>query len=75
MLEASMNNSGTHLVTMYGSDENFPNIQQFEVEVNLRSHSFPFDSERETDLSAFKNNSDFITPNCALYYFKLPTAC
>lgn len=56
-----MNNSSAYLIAMYRSNENFSNVQQFKVEVNLWSHSFPFDSERQTDLSAYKDNSDFIT--------------
>lgn len=56
-----MNNSSAHLITMYRSNKNFSNVQHFKVEVNLWSHSFPSDSEGQTDLSAYKNNSDFIT--------------
>jgi hypothetical protein len=58
-----MNNPSAHLITMGRSNENFPNVQQFKVEMNLRSHSFPSDSEGQMDLSAYKNNSVFITPN------------
>ena len=56
-----MNNSSVYLITMYRSNKNFSDIQQFKVEVNLWSHSFPFDSKGQTDLSAYKNNSNFIT--------------
>lgn len=61
-----MHNSSAYLITMYRSNKNFSNIQQLKVEVNLWSHSFPFDSEGQTDLSACKNNSDFITHSDAL---------
>lgn len=56
-----MNNSSAYLITMYRSNENFSNVQQFKIEVNLWPHSFTFDSEGQTDLSAYKNKSDFIT--------------
>lgn len=46
---------------MYRANKNFSNIQQLKVEMNLWSHSFPFDSEGQTDLSTCKNNLDFIT--------------
>lgn len=70
----SMNNLSAYLITMYRSNKNFSDIQQFKVEVNLWSHSFPFDSEGQTDLSAYKNNSNFTT-QMMLYYPKLSTTC
>lgn len=70
----SVNNSSAYLITMYRSNKNFSNIQQFKVEVNLWSHSFPFDSEGQTDFSAYKNNSNFTT-QVMLYYPKLSTIC
>lgn len=62
----SMSNSCAYLITMYRSNKNFSDIQQLKVEVNLWPHSFPLDSEGQTDLSACTNNPDFITLNDAL---------
>ena len=61
-----MTNPNVYLITMYRSNKNFSNIQQLKVEMNLWSHSFPFDSEGQTDLSTCKNNSDFIILSDAL---------
>lgn len=66
--EASLNNGSAYLVTVGRSNENFANVQQFKVEVNLGPHSFSSDSEGQADLSTCKINSllvrqYFISPN------------
>lgn len=66
--EASVNSGRAYLVTVGRSNENFANVQQLKVEVNLGPHSFSSDSEGQADLSTCKSNSllvrqYFISPN------------
>lgn len=68
LLGAPVNKGSAHLITVSRSNENFADVQRFEVEVNLGSHPFSSDPEGQADLSACKSNSVlprryFISPN------------